>query len=84
MKSKIKECLNADGVLIASTPGSRCYDLRRLIEQRFKENADSGDEPAEMKHVGRTLWAGGLELYEDKNGDIWAGDETWVIPVSEA
>lgn len=84
MRKKIEECLNADGVLVASSPSSRCYNLRMLIERRFTENADSGDDPAEMEHLGRTLLVGGLELYVDGHGDIWAGDETWVVPVSDS
>jgi len=79
----IRDALNADGVLVAVSQGSRAYELRHMIEERFRDaQGDGGEDTSEMKHLGRTLVVGGLELYEDKDGEIWAGDESWVVPLS--
>ena len=83
MRAAVEQCLNADRVLVAASSTSRCFLLRKQIEQRFRENQAYGREPEDLVHLGRTLAVGGLELFADHEGHIFAGDEKWVVPVSE-
>ncbi|MFW6065087.1 MAG: hypothetical protein ACOC8Y_05895 [Candidatus Natronoplasma sp.] len=79
---KIKDCLNADKVLVAATRSSRCYSLRQKIEAAFERSAGSGEEVGDKEYIGRTLDVGGLDLYVDQEGDLWAGDYQWVRPIA--
>ena len=80
-RETIKECLNADKVLVAATRSSRCFSLRQQIEAAFGEGAGDGEEVGSKEYIGRTLDVGGLDLYVDDEGVVWAGDDEWVRPV---
>ena len=73
----VEKYMNADNVIV-----SKHKQLLKRITEEHESNAGSGEELGDKEYIGRTKDIGGLDLYIDDNGGLWAGDEHWVIPIN--
>ena len=75
-KERLEKYMNADKMIV-----SKHGWIIHQIYQQHRENAGSGEETNKKEYIGKTAEYDGLQLYEDEEGELWAGDEHWVIPI---
>jgi len=75
-REKVEKYMNADNVIV-----SKHKQLLKGITEEHESNAGSGEELGDKEYIGRTAEYGGLEIYIDEEGEFWAGDQNWVIPI---
>ena len=90
---QIMDSMNASTVMVASTPTSRAYALRRWLEERYnstKQRCIDGLMLSELdnpSYIGRTADVEGMELYTTPDGMVWGGyvdafsDEPYLLPI---
>ena len=75
-KERLEKYMNADKKIV-----SKHKWLLDQIYEEHSENAGSGEETNNKEYVGKTAEYDGLQLYEDEDGELWAGDQNWVMPI---
>ena len=76
-KELVEKYMNADKMIV--------FKHGWLIHQIYKQhrkNAGSGEEVGNKEYIGKTAECDGLQLYEDEEGELWAGYQNWVIPIN--
>jgi len=76
-KELVEKYLNADKVIVSKHK----WLLEKIYEQHRKHSG-SGEEIGNKEYVGRTAEYAGLEIYIDEEGEFWAGNQRWVIPIN--
>ena len=75
-KERLEKYMNADKKIVSKHK----WLLEKIYEQHRKHSG-SGEETNNKEYIGKTAEYGGLEIYIDEEGELWAGDEHWVIPI---
>ena len=83
-RETVENYLNAVGVLVASSPTSRGWEIRQKLEKALI-SANEGYHPDEIRGLELigSITPSGPDIFSDVEGKIYVGDNTWLVEVED-